>query len=284
MLELGRKEQHLMSGIGVQILIVGLLVFIYTQAVRQLNRGKDLSQHLQEQLTVAREKVARQGGKSELAQLQARVADLKGSMVTPDGLVDQGQRLEQLAAERFGIRGVKVTTSELPAEKVSIPLEGQPDLEIRLQALEMKGAAPVRALAGLIVAVGDPGSKPLCPLVAMELKPQEFLLRWLVAVSPDSTGSVQKGFPAPAALPAWGPREEPFLSPFSHPNALRTPPERKGEFRLSGIVQQDGSSTCVINGQVLKPADWVGGYQVVLITRDAVLLEGKGEELLLRLP
>jgi len=287
MLELGRKEQHLLGGIGFNILIVGLLVFVYTQAVRQLNLGRDLSQRLREQLTVAREQVARQGGRSpEVVQLQQRVAELKGSMVSPDGLEDQRKRLERLAAERFGIREAKVTATELPTEKVSIPLEGQQDLEIHLHALEMKGTAPVRGLAGLIAAVGDPVFKPVCPLVAMELKPQGFLLRWLVAVSPDSSGSLQQDLPAAAAAPpAWGPREEPFLSPFSHPNALRLPSEKRDAFRLSGILlQQDGSSTCVINGQALKPGDWVGGYQVVLITRDAVLLEGKGEELLLRLP
>ncbi|MDO8730624.1 MAG: hypothetical protein Q7J69_05555 [Candidatus Omnitrophota bacterium] len=291
MMELGRKEQHLLGGIGFNILIVGLLVFAYTQAVRQVNLSKDLSLRLREQLTVAREQLARQSGRTDLAQVQAQVAKLKGSMVSPDGLGAQAARLERLASEQFGVEG-KITVSDQPVQKVSVPLEGQPALEILLHSLEMKGTAQTRALAGLAAAVGDPAFRPVCPLVGMELhpagptenRPVEFLLKWLVAVSPDSPAPAQQALPAAGSRIVWGPREEPFLSPFSHPNALRLPTERQASLQLSGIVQQEGSFTCIINNQVLKPGDLVGGYQVLLITPNAVLLEGKGEELLLRLP
>lgn len=282
MLELGRKEQHLMGGIGFNILIVGLMVFAYTQAVRQVNLSKDLSLRLREQLTVAREQLARQSGRMDLAQIQAQVAELKGSMVSPDALGAQAARLGRLASERFGVEG-KVTVSEQPVEKVS---------EILLHALEMKGTAQTRALAGLAAVVGDPAFRPVCPLVGMELhragpgenRPVEFLLKWLVAVSPDSPHPAQQALPDSGPRIVWGPREEPFLSPFSHPSALRLPTEKQASLQLSGIIQQEGSFTCVINGQALKPGDRVGGYQVLLITPDVVLLEGKGEELLLRLP
>mgnify|MGYP001604280936 CR=1 FL=1 len=46
---------------------VVLLVFAYTQAIRQVKLSKDLSLRLREQLTVAREQVAREGGKVETA-------------------------------------------------------------------------------------------------------------------------------------------------------------------------------------------------------------------------
>ncbi len=282
MLELGRKEQHLMGGIGFNILIVGLLVFAYTQAVRQVNLGKDLSLRLREQLIVAREQLARQSGRTDLALIQAQVAELKGSMASPDGLDGQAGRLERLASERFGVEG-KVTVSEQPVKKVS---------EIFLHALEMKGTAQTHALAGLAAAVGDPAFRPVCPLVEMELhlagpgenRPVEFLLKWLVAVSPDSPHpAAEQALPASGPRIVWGPREEPFLSPFSHPSALRLPMEKQASLHLSGIVGQEGSFTCVINSQVLKVGDRISGYQVLLITPDVVLLEGKGEELLLRL-
>lgn len=292
MLELGRKEQHLMGGIGFNILIVGLLVFAYTQAIRQVKLSKDLSLRRREQLTVAREKVAREGGKAETAQLQAKLEELKSSLVPQSALEPQARRLERLTQERFGIRDARVKVGEAPSEKISVPLEGQPDFEVHLYSLEMKGAAGSRGVAGLLSGVSDPSFKPLCPLIAMELKaadsagsrPVEFTLKWMMAVSPNSTVSPEEALPPAGRPAAWGWREEPFLSALAHPGALRVPEEIQASLRLSGILQEEAASTCVINGRVLKAGDWVSGYQVILITRDSVLLEGKGEELLLRLP
>ena len=280
-----------MSGIVFNILIVGLMVFAYTQAVRQVNLGKNLLFRLREQLTVAREQLARSGGRTDLAQIQAQVAELRESMISPDALGSQAGRLERLASERFGVEG-KVTVSEQAVERISVPLEGQPDLEIPLYSLEMKGTAQTHALAGLVAAVGDSAFRPVCPLVGMEIhragpgenQSVEFLIKWLVTVCPDSPLPAQQDLPVSGPRIVWGPREEPFLSPFSYPSALRLPEEKKASLQLSGIVQQEDSFTCVVNGQVLKPGDRVSGYQVLLITPDAVLVEGKGEELLLRLP
>ncbi len=290
MLELGRKEQHLLGGLGVQLLIIGLMVFAYTQAIRQVKLARELSGRLQEQLALARDQLARQGGRSDLDALKAQMEELKGSMASPDGLDDQAGRLERLAA-KFGIQGARVSAEESPTEKIAVPMEGQPDLEIRLHRLEMKGTASSRDIALLVAAVGDPAFKPVCPLVVMELEsptsesgePVDFLLRWLIAVSPGSSGSIEPDLLPPGTPPAWGPREEPFLSPFSHPNALHAA-GLKAPLQLSGILRGKTAPTCVINGQVLRLGDSVGGYQVVLIAPEAVLLEGKGEELLLRLP
>ena len=292
MLELGRKEQHLMGGIGVQILIVGLLVFAYTQAIRQLNLGKAQAQRLQEQLTVAREQVARQGGKVETAQLRAKVDELRASLVPKSALEPQARRLERLAQQGFGIRDAQVKVGDVPSERISVPWKGRPDFEVQLYSLEMKGAAGSRSVSGLLSSVGGPSFRPCSPLVGMELKasdsagsrPVEFTLRWLMAVSPDSTTSSEETLPPAGPPAAWGWREEPFLSVFTHPTALRVPKERQPSLRLSGILQEETSSTCVINGRALKAGEWVDGYQVILIVRDAVLLEGKGEEILLHLP
>ena len=294
MLELGRKEQHLMGGLGFQLLIILLLVFAYTQAVRQVKLAKELSGRLREQLTVAREEVARQGGRPDVSVLKARVAELKSALISREGLPLQAKRLERMAQERFGIRNARVSSAGQPVEKLSVPLEGQPDLEIQLCPLEMKGTAGSREISGLLDEVSDPAFKPLCPLVAMELKttepagiqPVEFVLRWVMAVSADSSSGSSEPAPSASAQPLpWGWREEPFLSPFVHPNALRIPAEKLGLFRLSGIVQEGKTGpTCLINGELLKPGDRVKGYQVVLIVRNTVLLEGKEEELLLSLP
>lgn len=292
MLELGRKEQHVMGALGVQILIVGLLVFAYTQAVRQVKLGRELSARFQEQLTVAREQVARQGGRSEVAALQAQVEELKASLAAPDALDVQANRLKRLAA-RFGIRDAQVAAESAPTEKITVPLEGQPDFEIRLHSLEMKGTASTRSIAGLAAAVADPVFKPISPLVGMRLEeapagenqPVKFTLRWLIAVSPGSPAGMNQELPSSGTPPAWGRREEPFLSPFSHPSALRLSGDKKVDLHLSGILLEGAApASCVINQQVLKAGDWVEGFQVVLITPEAVLLEGKEEELLLRLP
>jgi len=102
---------------------------------------------------------------------------------------------------------------------------------------------------------------------------------------PVMSGAPAGPFPAPEPpKPAWGPREEPFLSPLEVPSALRQPAEKLKELRLSGILREGESASCVINGEILRPRDRVREYQVVLITDQAVLLQGPEEELLLRLP
>ncbi len=288
MLELGRREQNLLGGLGIQILIVGVMVFAYTQAVRQVKLAGDLSQRLREQLVVAREQVARQGGKADLAALQAQVGELKASLAAPDALEAQAGRLKRLAA-RFNIRDLQMAPAEEPTEKLTIPLEGQPDFEIRLHRIEMTGSAPTRNLAALVKAVSDPSFKPICPLVAMQLEqaspadvqPVKFTLRWLIAVSPGSAAGVDQALPPAGESPRWGLREEPFQSPLLHPGAIKMSPDKTAGLKLSGILQEEEGFTCVINGQVLKPGDLIEDSQVVLITPTAVLLERKGEELLL---
>lgn len=289
MLELGRKEQQMMGGHLIFILVVGLMVFAYTQAIRQLKLNRDFSQRLQEQIAVAREQLARQGGGPAVADLQAQVEELKSVLVASGAPADQAGRLKRLAQERFGIANPDVTAEKAPIEKVSVPLGGRSSLDVRLHPLEMRGTASTRNLAGLVAAVSDPAFKPICPLVAMELRSLpgqgqvEFLFRWLMAVSPDSSTPVDTQLPPPGRPPAWGHRQEPFLSPLSHPNAFRSPTGGAG-LQLSGILMEGTAPSCVINRQVLQAGESIDGYQVVLIAPDAVLLEGKGQELLLRLP
>ena len=294
MLELGRKEPQLLSGIGVQIALVALLVFAYTQAIRQVKLQQELQARLQEQLALAREQVAKHGGKSDLlASLQAQVAEIKSFLITPSELTTQANRLKVLAENQVGVQNLQVKVGTSALETVSVPLEGRPDFVVEIWSLEMTGATTSRNAAGLMERIRGQASKVLCPLVAMELKasepgsidPVDFSFKWVVAVEPSPSGSRSEHLEVPSESPqlAWGWREEPFLSPLDHPNALRIPAERLTGFHLTGIVWDPAQSTCVINGEVLKPGDWIKGYQLVLLTRETVLLQGPEDELLLRL-
>ena len=296
MLELGRKEPQLLSGIVVQIVLVALLVFAYTQAIRQLKLQQELQARLQEQLALAREQVAKQAAKADLATLQAQMAELKSFMVVPDRLAAQADRLKVLAEQQFGVQNAQVKVGLAPMETMSIPLEGRPDFIIQLYTVELTGFTTTRNTVALLHRIGARASKVLCSLVGMELRaseisspdPVDLSLKWVVAVE-----SVSGEHPtAPSESPmekielpplAWGWREEPFRSPLTFPRALRIPPERLAGLHLTGIVWDPAQPTCVINEQVLKPGDWVKGYQVVWMSHDTVLLQGAEEELLLRL-
>lgn len=290
MLEHGKKESHLLGGIGVQILIVAVLVFAYTQAIRQLKHRGELRDRLAEQLTVARDQLARHTRRPDVAALQVQVAELKATLLSTQALGELARRLGELAREEYGVQEPAVKAGERPTQTLTVPLDGRLDFEAHLYALELSGVTTSRHAAALVRAMGDPSCKFLAPLVAMELKraepkegsPVRVSLRWLLAVSPSST---EPSLPAPLKAqpePEWGWREESFLSPLENRSALRIPAGALSRFRLSGIVWDEKAPTCVVNGAVLRPGDTVSGYRVILITPQAVLLESQDEELLLR--
>lgn len=291
MLEHGRREHHLLSGIGIQILLVGLLVFAYTQAIRQLKHSGQQRDRLEEQLTVARDQLARHGRRPDVESLQKEVAELKAALLSPQALGEVARRLRELAEKEYRVQDLEVKISDRPTQTLSIPLDGRMDFEAQLYALELSGSTTSRGAAGLAAAMGGPSSKLLAPLVAMEMKcagpeeeqPVRVSLRWLLAVSPASAAEAPPGSPAIPPKLEWSWREEPFVSPFERRSALKIPASKLSRFHLTGIVWDEKSPACVINGAALKPGDSVAGYQVVLITPQAVLLEDEGEELLLRI-
>ena len=290
--EQGGREHHLMSGIGVQLLLVALMVFAYTQAIRQLKHAGEQRDRLEEQITVARNQLARHSRRPDLESLQKEVAKLKSTLLSPQALGEVAGRLRELAQKEYHVQDLEVKVGDRPTQTLSIPLDGRMDFEAQLYALELSGVATSRAASGLAAALGGSSSKLLAPLVAMEMKssgpedeqPVRLSLRWLLAVSPGSTGTTPPSSPAASARPEWGWRDEPFYSPFDHRGALKVPPDKLARFRLTGVVWDQTAPTCVINGMALKPGDSVSGYRVVLITQQAVLLEAGGEEILLRLP
>ena len=299
MWEFERKEQHLLSGIGVQILIVGLLVFAYTQAFRQLKRERGMQIRLQEQLTMAREEVARRTETSaQVDALEARIKEIQVSWVGPDELAVQVARLKRLA-EEFQVQSVLMKVSEVPTKTLRIAIPGKEDLQIQLHSVEITGSAEPLWIAALLTAVSRAEERPLRPLSDLNLQassergPVQVTLRWLVPVSSQSLPKPRADepeAPSPARTEAgiqrkeWGWRLDPFISPFVSPGVLRIPPEELAPYKLGGILWDPENPSCILNGVVLKPGDRVGDAQVVLITRETVLLERKGRELLLRQP
>lgn len=288
-----RKEMHLLSGLGVQILIVGLLVFAYTQAIRQVKLQRETFHRLQEQLTMAREQKARQGPTPDLALMQAQIQKIRPAFLTPVELAPQLDQIRALAEKDFHLRGTRWKKSDDPADSFAVTVSGRADFKVDLYGLEMEGAGSARSAAGLLASLGPASEPPVFPLQALELKADpssstgsdvQVSCRWFIPVitplTEDKTALERK--PRAARAPAWGWREELFLSPLSHPNALRVPAEKNASLRLTGILWDPAHPTCVINGKVFRPGEKAGDHLVVLITERAVLLEGPAGEILLR--
>ena len=53
MLELGRRERHLISGLVLQVVVVGISVFVFTQAIRYLKYERTRFLELREQISQA---------------------------------------------------------------------------------------------------------------------------------------------------------------------------------------------------------------------------------------
>jgi hypothetical protein len=305
MWEFERKERHLLSGLGLQILIVGLLVFAYTQAFRQLKYERSRQLQLQEQLTLAREEVARHAAAApQRAALEAEVADLRARWVGPDGLAQQAKRIQR-QAEAVRLQDVRVKLSDDPVETLQISRQGRSELTLQLYSVEISGTGTTRELAALLANLSGAGARPLCLFDGLEVKasetaeptpapPVQFTARSLIPVSPSDPPSPEPPPaqgpvapevpppPAPARVPsAWGPRTEPFLSPLISPGAFRLAPKESLPFKLTGILWDPKDPACLINGNALHVGEKVGPAQVVLITPNAVLLESDGEELLL---
>lgn len=291
MLELGRKEHHLFGGIFVLIGMVALLVFPYTQAVRQLNRSREMFYRLQEQLAVARDQMARRPATSDLSALQAEVEKLKEKFAAESELDSHLSRIEQTAREEFNLQGLQARRTDLPVDTLAFPVEGRPDFEVQLYGLELAGSGTSPAAAGLLATMAEPGGHPILSLAALELRaaepelnqPVQLTVRWLVPVPKGVSWLEDVPAARPPVRPEWGSREEPFFSPLEHSNALRLPAEKQGSFQLSGILWDPAKPSCVINQRVLKPGEWIDSYQVILITPTAAVLQGLDEELVLTL-
>ncbi len=296
MRHLDRREHHLLGGLGAQILIVALLVFVYTQGLRNLKMQRELQGRLQEQLTMAREGLAHPiSASADLKALESRIREIRSGWAGPDGLTGQAAGLKKVV-EGGRLRVVEFKISEVPAEIIRVRPDSQQELVVQLLPVELTARGRSGHLAQLLSAAA--GGHPRRPLAAIEMKrleaadseePMECVVRWLVPViAPDFPDRWASEAPAAAPAgqreppaPSWGPREEPFLAPWESATAYRVPDEKRAAFRLTGIVLDPERPSCIVNEMALRIGDWVEGYQIVWITSQGVLLSGPGEELFL---
>ncbi|MBI3615271.1 MAG: hypothetical protein HY211_02020 [Candidatus Omnitrophica bacterium] len=190
--EANRREKHLLGGLGLQVLVVGLLVFVYTQAARQLNYQRGQFLKFQEQLSAAKAQVAK-AGSPDLEKLRAQVAELEGRLAALKTLPELAKTLESSAKERFGFHDVTLMVGVVE-KTVQSDLPDRPAVAANLVGLELKGAASTRETAAFLDSLTSSLSKFLFPLQSMQLEaqapnqqgPLAVRLKWLVAVSPES--------------------------------------------------------------------------------------------------
>ncbi len=233
MLELGHKEKHLLSGIGIQLLLIGLLVFVYTQAFRQMNARHDLYLKMKEQVAHAKAQLAKQAA-PDLARVQADLLnEMPFYLATPDILAEWSKRLETVARDQFDFRHVEVTVGNAPEKVVSFPTAGRPPVEVHLYPFELKGEATTRDAARFLKAIQNYQMKVLAPLSSLQIeaadteqvKPVVLHLKWLVATAPKTDdqkttprfepilpqGQMQAATSTPSEPSLdWGARDEPF--------------------------------------------------------------------------
>lgn len=301
MLELGGKERNILSGLFVQILIVALLVFVYTQAVRQIQHQRELLHMFEEQLTLARETLAEVGAEPDLTALQERMARQAARFPSRSAVEENLDRLQDLARETYRIRDPSVEFSKMPVRTFTLTDEGRPNLEIALYAVEVEGSAGSREAARFLAALSAARFVPLCAMTSAEFqaaesvsrRPVHFRARWLVPVLSETgrerlltllpqahrptVGSVFAGPGPEFEGPAWGDRTEPFRSPFLHPQAIRAASAGTA-LSLTEIGWEANHPVCRINGRTLRPGEEIEGFRLLLVTSRAVLLEKDGKE------
>jgi len=67
------------------------------------------------------------------------------------------------------------------------------------------------------------------------------------------------------------------------PAAPRDPPLRPANFKLGAILQSNGSGYALINNQMVTTGDVIDGARVVIIRKYHVVIERKGQRLVLRM-
>ncbi len=294
MLEPGYRERHLLSGIGLQLLLIGLLVFAYTQAIRQMNYKREMFLTLKEQVAQGAAQVTREG-KPDLTRIRSGIFHRwEAYLAAPDTLSEWAKRIEDIARDRYGFGDLQVKVGSAPERSVRIPLFEESSLEVHLYPIELEGTATARSGAAFLNSMDTASFKLLCPLTSMQVKalepeaprPVRFRFKWLAATLPQPPQNLPQGegWKMPAATTvAWGGREDPFASVFLKPGAVRVTEQVARQFRLTSIRLDPRSPRCVINGATFKLGVLVKGYKVVLIAPRGVLLQKADEELFLSL-
>ena len=188
--EANRREKHLLGGLGIQVLVVGLLVFVYTQAARQVNYRRGQFLRFQEQLSAAKAQ-AEKVGQPDLEKLRAKVTELESRFVSSQAVSELAKTIESAAREKFGFREVTVAVGTTE-KTVRSDLPGRPDVEANLVGLELSGSAATRNIAAFLADLTSSPQKFIFSLQSLRIEarasdqpaPVAVHLKWLVAVSP----------------------------------------------------------------------------------------------------
>ncbi len=292
MMEWGTRERNLLSGLVVQVIFIGIIVFLFTQAVRQLRYQHSEYLELKKQIKACRIQAAK--GKPELVSLETEVSRLKSQFATAQDQNELITRLEFLARKQFGFDDLQVRLSKVPKKLVKSAGGEEPPLPVETLTLQLDAKTTTRNGAGLLTSLSQGGVGVLCPLRSMQIKtkdltgtlPVQVHLEWIVPLLALDSAQKEAG---PKILPSaqpqpvlsWGLREEPFLTPFLYAGVLKTPVESLKGMRLAEIRWEGVVPACLINGKIVRLNDRIGDYRLVLVTPRAVLLQGEGEEIFL---
>ncbi len=290
------REQNLLGAVGILILVVGLLVFPYTQALRHVNYQRELYLKLKEQIAAGKAELRREGVPDLDRLRESLLGSWEGSLPTREGLAAWGQRFESYGRNEFAIGSLQAKVGSVPEKTVKVPVDEKMSVDLELYPLELEGLSTTRNLVSFLESVKRADLKLLYTLVSLDLKIADpakvsavgFRVKWLVATRPLSSnkkGSPAADFKVPERVVVpWGDREEPFLSVFVRPDMVKTSPKLLERYRLTAITWDLANPTCIMDGAVRQPGDWVQGSRLVLIAPTGVIVEKGGEEFFLPLP
>ncbi|MCM8794695.1 MAG: hypothetical protein NC819_02690 [Candidatus Omnitrophica bacterium] len=294
MLELGNRERHVLSGLGVQILVIALLVFPYTQALRHVNYERELYLKSKEQAARGKRQVEMAGGKPDLEQLWKELLEpWEGSLPTAEELPVWAERLESFGRNRFALGSLQMKVGVAPERTVKIQTADKEGVEIPLYSLELEGIGTTRHLMDYVESLKRSDMKILLILESMKIKlldpqkvsPVGFRLKWLIATLSDAgrkKGDSQPVYQVPERLQVdWAAKQEPFLSVLAGRDLVNVPVPQKDQFQLTQIMWDPENPVCILNGAERRPGDWIGDYRLVWIAPQGVLLQQAEEELFL---
>lgn len=221
MKEAEHREKSVLAGFIVQVLVVGLVVFLLTQAYRGLAYQRDARLDVGERLASCQAQL--QSNSSDLQQVRDRMADAQARVISPKELELLAQKIRQVARGTFAFKNVRVRTDPTPEQTIRIPLPNTEPFLIELYPLEFRAAGRTAEVAGFLRHLQDLGliqvaylDKLQIGLADTEVFSVEIHLKWLVAVSgslsdkPVSADLLRESLPEPAFIQKWG--REPFLS------------------------------------------------------------------------
>ncbi len=224
-MEFGKRESHLMIGLAIQIFVITVFVFGYTQALRQVNYQRDLCMKLREQLAGSREQVKRYDH-PDLEKVRAQeLRPWEAQVPAVEDLGNWGERFASFARNEFGLGSLEVRPGTSPEESIKIPQEnGKAGVELQLYGLELEGIGTTHNLALFLESLRRSDVKLLYSLESIKLRIADpakvsavhFRLKWRVATRPmlpsEKDHALAPFEPHRTDL-KWGPREEPFLPP-----------------------------------------------------------------------